>query len=111
MQRETRAEERRRLMPALIACILLIGVAAWASTLLPTKSNTKQAPTEQVSGEWTLCEWNGQIALFEGDSNEPTEVYEVTVAALPEEEQERLREGIVIESEETLALLLDNYTS
>ena len=110
MQKETRAEERRRWMPVLIACVLLIGIAAWASALLPEKTNTKSVPTQQAGGQ-VLREWKGQIALFEGDSQEPTEVYEVTVAALPKEEQERLREGIVIESEEALALLLDNYTS
>ncbi len=110
MQRETRAEERSRLMPVLIACVLLIGIAAWVSALLPVESDTKSVPTERAAQQM-LREWNGQIALFEGDSDEPAEVYEVTVAALPEEEQERLREGIVIESEEALASLLDNYTS
>lgn len=110
MQKETCAEERSRLMPVLIACVLLIGIAAWASVLLPQKTDTKSAPTERGSQQ-ILREWNGQIALFEGDSAEPAEVYEVTVAALPREEQERLREGIVIESEEALSSLLDNYTS
>ncbi len=110
MQRETRAEERSRLMPVLIACVLLIGVAAWASSLLPGESDTRSVPTEPATRQM-LREWNGQIALFQGDSDEPAEVYEVTVAALPEGEQERLREGIVIESEEMLVSLLDNYTS
>lgn len=110
MKKETRAEERSRLMPVMIACVLLIGIAAWASTLLPREPDAKSVPKEQVAQQM-LREWNGQIALFEGDSDEPAEVYEVTVGALPNEEQERLREGIVIESEEMLASLLDNYTS
>lgn len=110
MSKETRAEERKRLMPVLIACVLLIGIAAWASALLPTEPNTKRVPTEQPV-ERILREWNGQIALFEGDAAEPTEIYEVTVAALPEEEQQRLRAGIAVENEEMLADLLDNYTS
>ncbi len=110
MQRETRAEERSRLIPVLIACVLLIGIAAWVSTLLPGESDTRSVPTEPATQQ-LLREWNGQIALFEGDFNKPAEVYEVTVAALPQEEQARLREGIVIESEEMLASLLDNYTS
>ena len=110
MQRKTRDEERSRLMPVLIACVLLIGVAAWTSTLLPGETGIKEAPTERAAQQM-LREWNGQIAVFEGNSDKPAEVYEVTVAALPKEEQERLREGIVVESEEALALLLDNYTS
>ncbi len=110
MPKETRAEERKRLMPVLIACVLLIGIAAWASVLLPTETDNKDAPTERAAQQ-ILREWNGQIALFEGDTNKPTEVYEVAVAALPEEEQQRLRAGIAIKDEEMLADLLDNYTS
>ncbi len=110
MRKETRAEERRRLMPALIACVLLIGIAAWVSVLLPEGSKTENEPSERVTYQ-TLREWNGQIALFESGSDEPVEVYDVSVASLPEEEQQRLREGIVIEGEEMLASLLDNYTS
>ena len=106
MRKETRAEERRRLMPVLIACVLLIGVAAWASALLPDDQGVPKQASKQV-----LREWNGQIALFTSDSDEPIEVYEVAVAALPEQEQKRLNEGIVIENEEMLAELLDNYTS
>ncbi|MBR5539777.1 MAG: BofC C-terminal domain-containing protein [Clostridia bacterium] len=110
MRKETRAEERRRLMPVLIACVLLIGIAAWVSVLLPEEPKQEALPAER-SAQQMLREWNGQLALFEGDGTEPAEVYEVTVAALPEEEQQRLREGIVIENEEMLASLLDNYTS
>lgn len=110
MRKETRAEERRRLMPVLIACVLLIGVAAWASVLLPQESERDVLPAERTAQQM-LREWNGRLALFKGDATEPAEVYEVTVAALPEEEQQRLREGIAVESEEMLAALLDNYTS
>ncbi len=110
MRKEMRAEERRRLLPVLIACVLLIGVAAWVSVLLPEEPVLEILPVEQPARQ-ILREWDGRLALFKGDDTEPAEVYDVTVAALPTEEQERLREGIVIESEEMLASLLDNYTS
>lgn len=110
MPKETRVDAQRRMIPALIACALLIGIAAWVSALLPEEPTEKSVPAEQVAQQM-LREWNGQIALFEGDAAEPAEVYEVTVAALPKEEQQRLREGIVIDNEEMLAELIDNYTS
>lgn len=110
MSKETRAEERRRLMPVLISCVLLIGIAAWASVLLPEESAAQILPAERTTQQ-ILREWNGQLALFKGDEPEPVEIYEVTVASLPKEEQQRLREGIVIENDEMLASLLDNYTS
>ncbi len=102
-------ERDRRWLPAIIAGLLLIGAAAWASALLPENPpGTATQPT--ASAQQTLCVWDGKLALFDG-ADEPIEVYEVAVASLPPEEQERVREGITIESEEMLATLLDNYTS
>ena len=110
MSNETRMDKQRRMLPAVIACLLLIGVAAWVSVLLPQDSKTDSVPTKQTTQQ-VLREWNGQIGLFQGDAPEPTQVYEVTVAALPEEEQQRLQAGIVIRDEEMLVELIDNYTS
>ncbi len=103
------SERDRRWMPALIAAFVLIGAAAWASALLPSAPpRAVTQPTE--APQQVLRVWEGQLALFDG-AEEPSEVYEVAVASLPPEEQQRLSEGIVIESEEMLAALLDNYTS
>ena len=103
-------DTQRRMLPAVIACLILIGIAAWVSVLLPQESETDGTPVKQAEQQ-ILREWNGQVALFRGDAAEPTEVYEVTVAALPQEEQQRLQTGIVIDNEEMLAELIDNYTS
>ncbi len=112
MSKESRAKERRRWMPVIISCLLLIGAATWASVLLPQpKAQTlpKTQTTQQAVPYLGL--WEGKVGLFDGIRPEPVEVYEVTVAALPEEEQRRLQEGIVVENEETLAAWLDSYTS
>lgn len=104
------SERDRRWMPALIAAFILIGVAAWASALLPVTSSPRAATQPSEVPQQVLRVWDGKLALFEG-TDKPSEVYEVAVASLPPEEQARLQEGIVIESEEMLAALLDNYTS
>ncbi len=110
MSNKTHIDNQRRLVPVVMVCLVLIGIAAWVSVLLPQEPKPDDTPVKQVTQQ-VLREWNGQIALFEENADEPIEVYEVTVAALPEEEQQRLRAGIVIDGEEMLAALIDNYTS
>ena len=70
MSKETRADERKRLLPVIIACVLLIGVAAWVSVLLPDESDEKSVPSELIARQ-LLREWNGQIALCEEGTDEP----------------------------------------
>ncbi len=103
------SERDRRWMPALIAVFLLIGVAAWCSTFLPVEPSRSSAQPSEIPQK-ILCAWNGNLALFEG-GDVPSEVYEVAIASLPTEERRRLEQGIVIESEEMLLELLENYTS
>lgn len=99
----------KRFLPAVIAALILIGTAMWVSVLLPETPADVQPAERGI--QRVLREWKGQVALFEGNAEQPVETYEVVVDALPPEEQERLREGIAVESEEMLAALLDNYTS
>lgn len=53
----------------------------------------------------------GRIALWKGDDPEPVQVFPYSVTALPKEEQQRLRDGIRIESITELNRLLEAYLS
>ena len=55
--------------------------------------------------------WEGKLALFTEGRESPDEVYDVYVQTLPKEEQDRLRQGIAVGSEEELAGWLEDYTS
>ena len=110
MTKEQRQDERKRTLPVIIAVLILIGTAMWVSVLLPDNVDPKSQPS-QPPAQQQLREWEGKIALFEGDATQPIEVYEVAIASLPSEEQQRLRDGIIIENEDMLVTLLENYTS
>lgn len=113
--------KRKEWLPVVIACSLLIGTAMWAAALLPSENRAEtQARRGEVSSSATtqttayariLRVWEGRVALFSSEGTEPLSVYEIVVAALPAEEQQRLQEGIVLKSEEELAELLENYGS
>ena len=53
----------------------------------------------------------GNSPLFTEGAESPDEVYDVYVQTLPKEEQDRLRQGIAVGSEEELAGRLEDYTS
>jgi hypothetical protein len=53
----------------------------------------------------------GRIALWRGDDPEPVRVFPYSVATLPKEEQQRLQDGIRIESMAELQRLLEAYLS
>ena len=99
------------LVPVAVVCAVFVGVAAWVSVWWPWSPVVEGTLEAEQTAQPILREWNGTLALFEGGNAEPSQVYEVTVAALPSEEQERLRAGIPIESETMLDDLLENYTS
>ena len=58
-----------------------------------------------------LGTWKGYIALFEGDSSEPRQIYPNQVFSLPPCDQKALEEGIIIRSEEKLQQLLEDFLS
>lgn len=108
----------KRWLPAIIAASVLVGVAMWASTLLPDDNapatDVKNTPTTAPVAAFTpqtLGIWQGKLARFEGDDSIPTEVYDVVIATLPFEAQQQLAQGITVVSEAELAALLENYTS
>ncbi len=111
--KETKHEKQRRWTPVWVACLLLIGVAAWTSTLLPQPEakSEREIGVEQQKAAPYLGVWEGKLAQFDGVNTEPTEVYDVSISSLPKEEQERLREGVTWEDDEMLAMLIDGYTS
>ena len=60
---------------------------------------------------WILGIWQGKLAVFPAGAAEPCQIYDVYVASLPPEEQERLSAGLVVPDDPTLASLLEDYTS
>ncbi|MBR2405558.1 MAG: hypothetical protein IKB04_00705 [Clostridia bacterium] len=112
---ESVKERNKRWFPVVVACIVLIGGAMWASALLPQQESRE--PTG-VTGVVTdngfpqlLRVREGVLELVAADGVTVLETYDVTVASLPIDEQERLAAGVAVSDEEELAALLENYTS
>lgn len=70
----------------------------------PPAENAPPAPL------YTIREWQGQVAVFEGDMTYPKQIYDTPVSALPPEMRQRVADGVLVYSEEELSLLLEDYT-
>lgn len=61
--------------------------------------------------QFTVCNWQGHVAVFEKDVKTPVVVLETPVASLPEADQTALAEGIAVYDREILASILEDYGS
>ena len=104
---------KRQWVAPLIACTLLVGGAAWASTLLPDPHAAPSVPKTATTAfaVQRLGVWDGKVARFDEDAPSPVQIYDVAVASLPEEIRQALERGVTLSSEAELTEWLDNLTS
>lgn len=99
----------------LIVCLCLWGFRQISAQPAESSSlSSAPASTEySVVPTFTriLGQWEGKLAVFSEDQPVPDEVFDVFIASLPQEEQDKLREGIRINDETELASYLEDYTS
>lgn len=55
--------------------------------------------------------FNDKVALFNGNLKTPYKIYDTYASSLPEEEQKKLIDGIIVFSSEDLVKLIEAYTS
>lgn len=96
----------------LLAVFVSLAIAAVALFVifrffLPARAET---PTPYTS-RFVIGNWEGQVAVFEGQKDYPMQVFDMPVSALPEDMQKQVQAGIPVEDETELSLLLEDYTS
>lgn len=70
----------------------------------------KEETTTKIS-YYIVSEYNGQIAVFVNDDKTPVKIYDSYISTLPQKDQETLKEGIKVETQEELQLIIEDYTS
>ncbi len=94
----------------LLVAILITAILAAIWLCDRPMSATANKSERTAVSEQLLGEWEGRLALFEGDDTLPAQVYDVWIATLPEAEQQKLKTGIPIRDDQTLWSLLEDYT-
>ena len=55
--------------------------------------------------------WKGYVALFDQGAAEPKQIFPCPVEALPEADQNALKNGIIVRNQRDLQQLLEDYLS
>ena len=85
---------------AALCLAVCVGGALVTLTILRRQPETPQ---------YELREYNGQAALFDGDSDAPLAQYDIYTALLPDSDAALLREGIPVSGREELQRLLEDF--
>ncbi len=77
----------------------------------PVPAENEISVSEEKPKKTVLGIFDEKLALFVGESPYPNVIYDFFVRNLPQEDRERLSEGIVISSESELESLLEDFMS
>ena len=100
----------RRLTILIAAAALSLG-AITTLLLVGARGPADPASSTSVQALYTIGQYEGQVAVFLAGLSRPDQVFDVYVASLPAEEQERLHQGIPVYDDKELQRLLEDYTS
>ncbi|MBE6763968.1 MAG: hypothetical protein E7553_06435 [Ruminococcaceae bacterium] len=89
-------------------CVTAMLLGALVSEMMRTEDTP---PVEEPPGRAyrIIGVWQDRVAVFEPQTDTPERVYEARVSALPDEEQQKLREGIAVYDGKALAQTLEDY--
>lgn len=77
----------------------------------PKSPNFHSHNSPAESKVYKLKSYNGNIAVFNSDSSDPIRITSVSIEELPPADQELLKKGIEVFSEEELITILEDYCS
>ena len=95
------------------ALLSAIGII-FTTTAQPTKpiQGVKSSSQSQVQQHTYLVkEYEGKVAVFYDNVSDPETIYDTYVNELPQLDQQQLRDGIVVNTQEELRVLIEDLTS
>lgn len=103
----------------LTLCVLALAAVITGSAAVKSISDADEnnAPGQNVSlaaadkTVYCLRDWQGYIAVFEGDKETPTTMTDIPTETLNKVDREKLKSGIEAETREKLLSLLEDFSS
>lgn len=91
-------------------CVLcaLTAIALTSSTIYSSKNKT-DSDTDTVGFMYTICEYNGNVAVFVYGENEPKVILDCKINSLPELDAANIRHGINIRTDDELQYFIEAF--
>jgi hypothetical protein len=97
----------------MVCGVLCAAVLTIAVILIPMTGMGQQPsgdPSSQTAPAYTVREYQGKIAVFEGNAEEPSQVLSIETSAFPQEDQQLLKVGIHAATKADLQRILEDYS-
>ena len=93
--------------------LAILMLSAFLVTSKPETTNYAEQKQAEIkkSVTYKVCDLDGKIAVYQNNDETPLYVYSVLVKTLPPLDQEALKNGIELDSNEKLIRLIEDYTS
>ena len=92
--------------------VITVVLLTMSGAIAVSKKDIDSPPAASgAAAQYMLKEYGGQIGVYTDGSGIPSQVLEVQVKGLPQEDQERLSEGIFVPTLEQLYKLIEDYDS
>ena len=103
----------------LTLCVFVLAAVIMSSAAVKSISDTgdNNAPGQNVSlaaankTSYCLRDWQGYIAVFEGDKETPATMTDIPTETLNKDDREKLKSGIEAATREELLSLLEDFSS
>lgn len=105
------AARRMRKLVLLCATILIIAFMTLVHTVFPPAAHPVNAQTVPAPASYTAKTLDYQLAVYLKGQETPAFITDIDVRTLPEADRAALSTGIVLDSDEALAHLLEDYSS
>lgn len=95
----------------LIVSAILTSMMFFTSVIINKTSIAETSTQNDEIIYYTLKEYKGYIALFTGENNEPTEVFDTEVNSLSDYDKNLMKEGITEYSYNAIRNRIEDFTS
>lgn len=98
------------------SCLFVLVCVITNSLIIPNlHKNTKVSNIEKETTSnivtYIVKDFNGNIAVYESNSDKPFKVTDVPISSMPKADQEMLKSGIMVKGESELQSLLEDLCS
>ena len=105
----------KKIITTILMFILLVFVVLIVcSQIVKNKKEENTTTTNIITQAQTLyilSDYDGRLALFSSENQEPVTVYEIYTESLPYDDYILIKSGIKVKSEEELQRLIEDYLS
>lgn len=95
----------------MVISLLSVSFVKLSSTSADATQQFSQTQVTTIAPFYIIKEYNGRIAVFISNQQEPMREYDTYVNTLPEKDKELLKNGIVAMNDEELRERIEDYTS